>query len=99
MIIVAAGEPVLGGQVGLAGRGNHVVELAYGIAPDRRGRGYATSAARLAARWLLDERHASVVGLRIGAGNTASQRAALGAGFTRPGPSGPACRGTGGSLR
>jgi len=32
-----------------------MVELVYGIAPDRRDRGYATRAVRLAARWLLHQ--------------------------------------------
>ena len=80
LIITAAGEAALAGQVGLDDRGEGVVELTYGIAPDR-GRGYATRAARLAARWLLHEGHASTVELRIDAGNTASQRAAAAAGF------------------
>jgi RimJ/RimL family protein N-acetyltransferase len=72
-------------QVGLRRPRRGVVELTYGIAPDRRGRGYATSAARLASRWLLHEGHASTVELRTGAGNTASQRIAVAAGFTPAG--------------
>jgi RimJ/RimL family protein N-acetyltransferase/ketosteroid isomerase-like protein len=85
LIITPAGEPALAGLVGLGDRGGRVVELSYGVAPDRRGRGYATSAARLAAGWLLRERHADLVELGIGAANTASQRAALAAGFTPAG--------------
>ena len=85
LIITAVGEPALAGRVGLGDRGDRVVEMDYGIAPDRHGRGYATRAARLAARWLLHERHASLVELRIDAGNTASQRTALAAGFTPAG--------------
>ena len=84
-IIIPAGEPGLAGYVGLGDRGDRVVELVYGIAPDRRGRGYATRAARLTAHWLLHEQHASMVELRIGAGNTASQRVAAAAGFTPTG--------------
>lgn len=102
LIMTAAGEEALAGLVGLADRGGRVVELAYGVAPDRRGRGYATSAARLAARWLLDEGHARVVELRIGPDNTASQRVAAAAGFApdpahRPG--GPATGKAGDDLR
>jgi RimJ/RimL family protein N-acetyltransferase len=85
LIITPAGEPALAGLVGLGDRGGRVIELSYGVAPDRRGRGYATSAARLAARWLLHERHADLVELGIDRANTASQRAALAAGFTPAG--------------
>ena len=83
LIITAAGDPALAGLVGLGDRGGRVVELAYGVAPDRRGRGYATRAARLAARWLLHDGHVSMVELRIGSANTASQRVAAAVGFTR----------------
>jgi RimJ/RimL family protein N-acetyltransferase len=85
LIITPAGEPALAGQVGLGDRGDRVAELVYGIAPDRRGRGYATRAARLTAHWLLHEQHASMVELRIDADNTASQRVAAAAGFTPAG--------------
>jgi RimJ/RimL family protein N-acetyltransferase len=82
LIITAAGDPALAGMVGLGDRGGGAIELAYGVAPDRRGRGYATRAARLAARWLLHEGRASMVELRIGSASTASQRVAVAAGFT-----------------
>jgi RimJ/RimL family protein N-acetyltransferase len=85
LIITAAGEPALAGEIGLGGRGEGVVELAYGIAPDNRGRGYATGATRLTANWLLHELHASMVELRIDPGNAASQRVAAAAGFTPAG--------------
>jgi RimJ/RimL family protein N-acetyltransferase len=51
-------------------------------APDRSGRGYATRAVQLTANWLLHEQRASMVGLRIDVGNTASQRVAAAAGCT-----------------
>jgi RimJ/RimL family protein N-acetyltransferase len=54
----------------------------YGTAPDRSGRGYATRAVQLTANWLLHEQRASMVGLRIDVGNTASQRVAAAAGCT-----------------
>ena len=68
LIITAAGEPALASQVGLGDRRDWVVEQACGIAPDRRRRGYATAAVRLA-RWRLREGPASTVELRIGAGD------------------------------
>jgi RimJ/RimL family protein N-acetyltransferase len=90
LIITAVGEPGLAGLVGLADRGSRVVELSYGIAPDRRGRGYAASAARLAGTWLLRNRHADLVELGIDPANIASQRAALTAGFIPAGTTRPA---------
>ncbi len=81
LVIVAAGHTQLIGQVGFAGRGDNAVELVYGVAPDRRGRGYASRAARLAARWLLAEGLAGQVELRIGRDNIESQRVAAAAGF------------------
>jgi RimJ/RimL family protein N-acetyltransferase/ketosteroid isomerase-like protein len=85
LIISSVSESALAGLVGLIDRGGRVAELTYGVAPDRRGRGYATSAARLAAQWLLHDRSADLVELRIDPANTASQRAALGAGFAPAG--------------
>lgn len=85
LIITSARDPALAGLVGLFDCGDQVAELSYGIAPDRRGRGYATSAARLAAQWLLHDRHADRVELRIDRANAASQRAALAAGFVPAG--------------
>jgi RimJ/RimL family protein N-acetyltransferase len=85
LIITAAGESVLAGLVGLRDRGDRVVELSYGVAPDYRGRGYAASAARLTGRWLLQDRHADVVELRIDPAHAASQRAAIAAGFAPAG--------------
>ena len=85
LVVVEAGRDRLAGQVGLGDRGDSVVELAYGVAPDHRGRGYASAAARLAARWLLADGLAREVELRIDPGNTASQRAAATAGFSPAG--------------
>jgi RimJ/RimL family protein N-acetyltransferase len=82
LIVTAAGDPALAGLVGLTDRGSRVAELSYGIAPDRRGRGYAGRAAGLTAGWLLHDRHVGRVELLIDPANTASQRAALAAGLT-----------------
>jgi RimJ/RimL family protein N-acetyltransferase len=95
LVITAAGDPALAGLVGLYDRGRRIVELAYWVAPDRRGRGYATRAARLTARWLLHDGHASTVELRIGSANTASQRVAAAAGFILARPVGSPVPATG----
>jgi RimJ/RimL family protein N-acetyltransferase/ketosteroid isomerase-like protein len=85
LAIQRPGQAVLIGQVWLADRGDRIVELGYGVAPAHRRRGYASRAARLAPRWLLDSGHAEVVELRIGQDNLASQRTATAAGFTPAG--------------
>jgi RimJ/RimL family protein N-acetyltransferase/ketosteroid isomerase-like protein len=89
LIITATGGVALAGLIGLGGRGGRVVELSYGVAPDHRGRGYATSAARLAGQWLLHEGHADVVELRIDPAHAVSQRIAVTAGFSPAGTAGP----------
>jgi len=85
LVIQEAGRSELIGQVALSDRGERVVELAYGIAPQHRGRGYATRAARLVARWLLRDGLADAVELRIDEDNIASQRVAANAGFVLAG--------------
>jgi RimJ/RimL family protein N-acetyltransferase len=85
LVVTQAVRSQLIGQVGLGDRGNKVVELVYGTAPDHRGRGYATHAARLVARWLLDEVLADEIELRIGESHLESQEVAVRAGFTPAG--------------
>jgi RimJ/RimL family protein N-acetyltransferase len=85
LIITAADELALAGLVGLGDRGDRVVELSYGVAPDHRGRAYAASAARLAGQWLLTDHHADVVELRIDPSHAVSQRTAVAAGFAPAG--------------
>jgi len=85
LVVVEADRDRLVGLVGLADRGDGVVELTYGVAPDHRGRGHATRAARLAARWLLADGLADEVELRIDPGHAASQRVAVAAGFAPAG--------------
>jgi RimJ/RimL family protein N-acetyltransferase len=82
LMVVEAGHMDLIGQVGLGERGDGSVELVYGIAPDYRGRGYSSSAARLVASWLLTEGLARHVELRIDKDRLVSQRVAATAGFT-----------------
>jgi RimJ/RimL family protein N-acetyltransferase len=81
LVVVEVGSGNLIGHIGFRDRGEAIVEIVYGIAPDARGRGYATVAARLAARWLLDDGHAQAVELRIGTTHVESQRVARAAGF------------------
>jgi RimJ/RimL family protein N-acetyltransferase len=69
------------GVVGFVARGEGVVEMIYGIAPRWRGRGLASRAVRLAARWALTLPGVTTVELRIGQDHTASQHVAANAGF------------------
>lgn len=85
LAIAESGHHQLIGQVGLGDRGEQVVELVYGVVPQKRGHGYASAAVGLVARWLLQEGLAGQVELRIDRGNPASQRAAANAGFTPAG--------------
>jgi RimJ/RimL family protein N-acetyltransferase/ketosteroid isomerase-like protein len=85
LIIMAAGRRALAGLVGLGDRGDRVVELSYGVAPDHRGHGYAARAARLAGQWLLHDGRADVVELRIDPAHVVSQRTAVAAGFSPAG--------------
>ena len=70
------------GIVGFAGRGEEVVEMIYGIAPRCRGRGLASRAVRLAARWALRLPGVTTVELRFDQDHTASQHVAANTGFT-----------------
>jgi RimJ/RimL family protein N-acetyltransferase len=83
--IVEADQDDLIGRIGLGDRGDGVVELVYGIAPDRRGRGYASAATRIVAEWLLSEGMARQVELRIDTELVISQRVAVRAGFVPAG--------------
>jgi RimJ/RimL family protein N-acetyltransferase len=85
LVMVPSGENRLVGQVGLGDLGDDVVELVYGVAPDHGGRGFASHAARLVGRWLVDDDPGRVVELRIGADHVESQRVATRAGFVRAG--------------
>jgi RimJ/RimL family protein N-acetyltransferase len=68
------------GYIGLRDCGE-CVEVAYGIAPEYRGRGYASRAVRLAAECLIEAGIAREVELRIGKEHVESQRVAQRAGF------------------
>jgi len=62
-----------------------VGEFGYWAAPEARGRGYTTRALRLLARWTLDELKLPRLQLGTLTGNTASERVAEKAGFSREG--------------
>jgi RimJ/RimL family protein N-acetyltransferase len=62
-----------------------VGEFGYWAAPEARGRGYTTRALRLLARWTLDELKLPRLQLGTLWGNTASERVAEKAGFSREG--------------
>ena len=60
-------------------------EIGYAMAPEARGRGYASEATRAAACWLLVDQGLNRVELFAATGNLASQRVAEKAGFVREG--------------
>ena len=57
--------------------------VGYWLAPEARGRGIATGAVRLLARWAFEELRVSRLELTCGPDNEASQRVAERCGFTR----------------
>lgn len=64
---------------------DRVAEVGYWVAPDVRGRGVATAAVRLLARWLFEELDRARIELVVATDNVASQAVARKAGFTREG--------------
>ncbi|MFB9908163.1 GNAT family N-acetyltransferase [Allokutzneria oryzae] len=64
---------------------HRVTEVGYWAAPHARGRGFVAEAARTVSEWALREVDFARVELRAAVGNTASQRVAEKAGFTREG--------------
>ena len=84
-VVTVPGQPRFIGIVGLKDRDEGVVEMIYGIAPCWRGRGLASRAARLTARWALGLPGVTAVELRIGQDHTASQHVANNAGFAGAG--------------
>jgi RimJ/RimL family protein N-acetyltransferase len=59
--------------------------VGYWLAPEARGRGIATCAVRLIARWAFEELGIARLELTCGPDNEASQRVALRCGFVREG--------------
>lgn len=64
---------------------NAVGEVGYWLSREARGRGVATRALRLVSRWAIGEQGIARLQLRADVANTASQRVAERAGFTREG--------------
>jgi RimJ/RimL family protein N-acetyltransferase len=83
-------DAVGGGLVGAVGCGwadqpARVAEIGYWTRRETRGRGNASAALRLAARWAFDTLGAERVQVRVEVENAASQRVAEKAGFVREG--------------
>jgi ribosomal-protein-alanine N-acetyltransferase len=77
------------GSAGFIGRAQEgVVEVGFGIAPEARGRGYATEAAEALVRWALAQNGVERVVARCDADNAPSIRVLEKVGFTRAGSDG-----------
>jgi [ribosomal protein S5]-alanine N-acetyltransferase len=86
-LAITSGGPAPLGSVGLrvdAGD-RDIAEAGYMVAPAARGRGLATTALRLAARWAVRDLGVARVHLTTHVDNPASQRVAERAGFRREG--------------
>jgi RimJ/RimL family protein N-acetyltransferase len=82
--ISTAGGPELLGMIGLGAAGEDgAFETGYWVAPAHRNRGVATQALVLLSRWAIDELGVPRLQLQTMVENTASQRVAERAGFTR----------------
>ena len=85
-VLDAADERVLGSLgIRLADLPAGVAEAGYWVVREARGRGVATRALRLAARWILGQEGLERLQLRADALNVPSQRVAEKAGFRREG--------------
>jgi RimJ/RimL family protein N-acetyltransferase len=73
------------GGIGMRMPSDGVGEVGYWVKREARGRGLATRALRLLARWALEEQRLARVQLTAEPGNLASLRVAEKAGFTREG--------------
>lgn len=84
--ITEAGDDTAVGSIGVRVLHDQgAAETGYHIVADRRGRGLATAALRLLARWTLAELPVGRLQLTTHLDNPASQRVAENAGFTREG--------------
>jgi RimJ/RimL family protein N-acetyltransferase len=80
-VVTLPQEPRFVGIVGMVDRGEGIAELIYGIAPRWRGRGLASRAVQLAARWAASQPGVTTVELRIDQDMTECQHVAVNAGF------------------
>lgn len=85
LVLTVPGSPAVVGQVGFIPHSEGAIELVHGTAPSWRGQGLATRAVWLAAGWLIRERGAQTVELRVGRDRLACQRVAVKAGFSLAG--------------
>jgi RimJ/RimL family protein N-acetyltransferase len=85
LLLTIAQSPSPVGMVGFVSRGAGTIGLAHGVEPPWRGQGLATRAAVLAVRWLIRERGADVVELRVGRDSPACQQIAVKSGFSLAG--------------
>ena len=83
-IVEAPTDRVVGG-LNLRLGDHDIAEISYFLRRSVRGRGFATRAVRLAARWAFDELGIQRIELRTHLDNLDSQRVAERAGFTREG--------------
>jgi len=84
--VVERGTGLAVGGVGFKGPPRDgAVEVGYGLAPSARGRGLATEAVRALVELALADPEVAVVEAEVQAGNHASERVLLRAGFTPAG--------------
>jgi len=84
-VIADAGSDEFLGEIIVMPRGPQRVELGYVVGPAARGRGVATLAVRLVTAWAFDALAVKRVELSVSPDNSASNRVAEKAGFTREG--------------
>jgi RimJ/RimL family protein N-acetyltransferase len=82
-LIEVSGEVVGGANLGFYEE--EIAEVSYYLGVRARGRGYATRAVRLLARWAFEENGVERLVLRVDPPNVASIRVAERVGFTREG--------------
>ena len=80
----AATDEVIGG-INLRFGDDDIAEISYFLRASARGRGLATRAVRLAARWAFDDLAIERIELRVHPENAPSRRVAERAGFSREG--------------
>jgi RimJ/RimL family protein N-acetyltransferase len=84
-VITVPEQPRFVGIIGMADRTRGTVEMIFGVAPCWRGRGLASRAVRLAARWALSQPGVTVIELRIDQDMMTCQHVAANAGFVPAG--------------
>jgi RimJ/RimL family protein N-acetyltransferase len=83
-VVDAPTDQVVGG-VNLRLCDHQIAEISYFLRESARGRGFATRAVQLVARWAFDELGIGRIELRVHPDNLASHRVAERAGFSREG--------------